>query len=197
MKNEPDLKSLLDAAKCNDENAQNELFSILSERLLNLTKYILQRCCTFKSSDELCRDAEDIMQNTLIVINKKLKNTDFDDGFMKWVNRILRNQVGNYIQSTKTRGNLFQRLDPYIKISYGVESFQDRILADDYRKKIKSTVKHLGDECKKIILIFLNHGSRADVLETFKNKSISNIDSLICRCRRRLKKELKKYGYLL
>jgi RNA polymerase sigma factor (sigma-70 family) len=197
MENYAAIDTLLRAAQSNDLRAERELFTNLRARLFNLAKCILLKNYHVQDSEVREADAEDIAQNALIIIQQKYKTQTFDNGFFSWVNRILRNTIGNYMRAKLRRDQTFDALKTFESPPENDNQWIEKIDSRDLLKKILHCIRKFGDVCKKILLIFANEGTREDVILEFSGAPIVTIDSRISRCRQKLKAYLRKEGILL
>ncbi len=197
MENYAVVDTLLRAAQSNDLRAERELFTNLRARLFNLAKCILLRNYHVLDSETREADAEDIAQNALITIQQKYKTQTFDNGFFSWVNRILRNTIGNYMRAKLRRDQTFAALNPFESPPENDSQWIEEIDSRDLLKKILIYIQRFSEVCKKILLIFAKEGTREDVILEFSGTPVVTIDSRISRCRQKLKEYLQRQGILL
>lgn len=86
------LQQLLLKAKQGDKAAEAQIIEYLRVRFVLLAKR--------RIGEENC---EDIAQEACITVLEKLKTESPDDMFEAWAYRVLRNKIGNYLQSTNLR----------------------------------------------------------------------------------------------
>ncbi len=87
-----DLQSLLTRAKEGDKTAETGIFEYLRVRFVLLAKR--------RIGSEYC---EDIAQEACITVLEKLKTDAPSEMFEAWAYRILRNKIGNFMQSNSLR----------------------------------------------------------------------------------------------
>lgn len=88
-------------AENGDSAAEKELFENLSERF----RLILQHKVMDKN------DAEDILQDTLMMISSKYKTIEFTSSFSAWAHKVLTNNILHYYRSKGLKDKRFIELD--------------------------------------------------------------------------------------
>ena len=86
------VHQLLTLVKQGDKSAQKQLFDYLRVRFVLLAKR--------RIGEEHC---EDIAQEACITVLEKLKTEAPEDMFEAWAYKVLRNKIGNYLQSSSLR----------------------------------------------------------------------------------------------
>jgi len=87
------LDNLVIKAISGDQNAERELFQALRVRFEYLAKKRLMKK----------EDAEDIAQEACLTVLEKYKKADFHGQFTAWAMMVLRNKIGNYLQSRSVK----------------------------------------------------------------------------------------------
>lgn len=193
------ISDLVMAAQKEDLAAEHRLFSRLSARLFNLTKCILVKRYSKTHVSVIEHDARDIVQLVLITIQSKYKEIQFDaeKGFFAWSNRILRNKIGNYMNKKARTEETFEvlRQPDYLTHKHNA-NVAEQAEYQELLENIKGCVKRLDRICKKVMRVFLEHGTRQDIVDIFPNTPMGTIDNKIFRCRGKLKKILLREGYI-
>ncbi|UCC43318.1 MAG: sigma-70 family RNA polymerase sigma factor, partial [Candidatus Zixiibacteriota bacterium] len=86
------MQHLVIKAKQGDKAAERQLFESLSVRFVLLAKR--------RIGEEHCKD---IAQEACITILEKLKTEAPEENFEAWAYKVLRNKIGNYLQSQNLR----------------------------------------------------------------------------------------------
>jgi RNA polymerase sigma factor (sigma-70 family) len=86
------LQHLLLKAKKGDKNAETQILEYLRVRFVLLAKR--------RIGEEHC---EDIAQEACMTVLEKLKTDSPEDNFEAWAYQVLRNKIGNYLQSSNLR----------------------------------------------------------------------------------------------
>jgi len=83
------LEKIVSKALDGDSDAEMELFQSLRVRFIYLAKKRLLKS----------EDAEDIAQEACLTVLEKYRTADFHGNFTPWALKILRNKIGNHLQS--------------------------------------------------------------------------------------------------
>lgn len=193
-----DVLDLVKAAQNNNAAAENQLFEQLSARLFNLAKYILLKAYGIRDATQREEDAKDIMQTAIMTIHQKYKSLEFDEGFFSWVNRILRNTIGNYMRKKSWESRKWVWLNE-MRADVIPDGPEIEVADVEYRELLGAITKWIRDldaVCRQVMEVFLNGGTRETLLQTFPNMPLGTLDNKIYRCRQRLKRLLQREGYL-
>ena len=187
------IDMLVRRAQAGDENAERTFLELLRARFIPLVKHKLQNRFTFGNGDELKQAAQEVVQKALIVIQQKYPLEQFDN-FLAWTNTILRYCLQSFCAA---EGRARARLDRL----NGAEVFGERWISPDDAESysewlldIERCLCKLGKNCRKIFYIFLQGGSRADILANFPGVAPNAVDVRINRCRKKLKALLEIGG---
>ena len=86
------MQQLVRKAKQGDKSAETQIFQYLRVRFVLLAKR--------RIGEEHC---EDIAQEACITVLEKLKTDSPEENFEAWAYQVLRNKIGNYLQSINLR----------------------------------------------------------------------------------------------
>lgn len=86
------MRQLVIQAKQGDKNAESKIVELLRVRFVLLAKR--------RIGEEHC---EDIAQEACITVLEKLKTDSPEENFEAWAYQVLRNKIGNYLQSINLR----------------------------------------------------------------------------------------------
>ncbi|NUM68648.1 hypothetical protein HUU39_25825 [candidate division KSB1 bacterium] len=208
MKNEADFGALTQKALAGDRPAENLLLAKLGERLLPIAKQKIRAYCA--NSAEREKDAQDLVQETLITIRQKEFKQEGQQvrDMLAWACGILGNErggkIGNYIKkkishppAVPIRGAeevaAGESAAPHSHWPAEPNVFADLVVTVI---DLKRALVQLGKKCRRYF--------RA-ILEAFLERSAygmaAEIDNMsyveIHRCRERLKAILRKGGFTL
>ena len=87
-----DLNELYKLVKANDKAAINLLFELLTARFRLFTRLRIRNV----------QDAEEIVQNSLLVISKNIAEIEIEQSFSAWAYKVLENRMKAYFDRKKT-----------------------------------------------------------------------------------------------
>jgi RNA polymerase sigma factor (sigma-70 family) len=176
------IEDLLIKATAGNETAENELFSKLHARFLNIAQHRI-----WSPTSDNRKEAEDIVQNSMETILEKYKTMKYQKGFLNWTFGILRNKIGDYFRRKKR----ISVIDNNIK-----DLSQQDPSSDELKNVIIESLNKLPMECKKILWFLIDGYSVKEIINMFLGENRNKIDSKIHRCRKNLKRILDDGGYL-
>lgn len=177
------MKNLLKKALTGDKDAENQIFEILLDRFVTLAKRRVGETA-----------AGDLAQKACLIVLEKYKTGHPRDDFEAWAYTVLRNVIGNYYQSRKTRRKFFATDDDVSPSTVSTESDTEKVrhLRECFRVLIREhpryarvlNLSHQGFETKEIcaklsirpenLYNILNRGRKMlrDLLQKGSNESI-------------------------
>jgi len=185
------IDELLDRALAGDKTAENKLFSNLNARFLSITQHRI--CNPQKDGDEITRDAEDIVQETLEILYRNFKQVKFSAGFLQYAFGILRNKIGDYFRK-KEREEVMKRPIEAGELVNG-EQPEDIIDADELRELIIKVLTKTNFESQRIIYALMEGYSAGGMIGILGKIPRGTLDNKIYRIRKELKKLLLKERY--
>lgn len=186
-------------ARNGDKNSENQLFSNLYARYLKIAKHIIWN--EYKIDDEVEKDREEIVSETIIALLDKLRDSNFilDKGLLQYSNVIFRNKVFIYFKN-KEKDKLKETIQYDCESDIEIPDFDSKgenPETDDLLQYIKVVITKLSNDCQKIFLAFLNGYKIKEInMKFFPGTPRATIDNMVWRCRKSLKSELKKEGCL-
>ncbi len=180
------VEFLVKLSKLNNFIAEQKLFSIIRQKLLERAKSI---------STETNIVPDDCVHETLLIICSKYKSMDFQKGLLPWAYTILDNIIRNEKKKVKRRSAANHKVQLSADEIFDSKEIEDVVLASDLKQQIRIGLSRLGKKSKKVFFLLLQDYSRKEVTEKL-NISNSAMDSLISRGRKQLKKNLTKNGVL-
>lgn len=92
-----ELNSLHAAARAGDQAAEEQLFFIFLESFRLIVEHRIREM----------QDAEDVVQNALVVISQKYKDIDVETSFAGWAHQVLENTIMKHYRTQQTRQRKF------------------------------------------------------------------------------------------
>jgi RNA polymerase sigma factor (sigma-70 family) len=140
-------------------------------------------------------DAEDLVQETLLTMISKPPDIVLEKGLLAWGMGILRKKVGNYYQKVQRHTSLITQEDgarPCMRTPTPETSlFQEELQA--IIKEILSRFPLSQRQAMELQIDGFNSGEIAKLLHPIRYQNVINS---LYRGRRKLAKELEKYGYV-
>ena len=185
------IKELLDLAISGDKSAANKLFSNLHARFLSIAQHRI--CNPQIDVNEIERNAEDIVQETLEIVFRNYKQVEYSAGFLQYAFGVLRNKIGDYFRKKEREETM--------KITSDVDEFADyeklenTIDAIELRELIMGSLIKLSFDSQRIVLALMEGYTSGGIIGLLGNIPRGTLDSKIYRVRKELKKILRKGGY--
>jgi RNA polymerase sigma-70 factor (ECF subfamily) len=141
-------------------------------------------------------DAEDVVQETLLTMIRKGAQTEIEKGMMIWAMGILRRKVGNYYRRT-------QRLVTQDEqVRYGFESHdiapspESSLHHAELLNMIRKLMANLAPEERAAVDLYLAGKQIREIVSLLQPERYQNILNRVHRGRRKLERELARYGYM-
>ena len=136
-------------------------------------------------------DAEDIFQDTLMIIYQKVKNNDLklECSFKTYFYSISRNLWLQKLDKNKISGNPYTDIENFIELS---DEFMYEIF-DEENEKIKLLQKHflnLSEDCIKVLRLFLTKMPLKEIQEIMGFKTLKYTKTRKFLCKENLKKRI-------
>lgn len=167
-----------------------------SDEDLNRIRSVLKKltCLRVDNRD----DAEDLVQETLLTMTEKCSRTRLEKGLLVWGMGILRRKIGNYYR----RGRRFVSLDEICGSAgdndqhFLVEPAQEsaRHYAE-LRALVDKALASLAPRERLAVELFLAGSPTREIVDLLYPERYQNIVNWIHRGRRKVARELAKYGY--
>ena len=143
-------------------------------------------------------DAEDVVQDTLLTMLIKRPANDLEKGLLVWTMGILRKKVGNYYRRTNRficlsdRESLTHQSIQQWTIAASAES---RLFHEELQGIINRTLAELPSPQRQAIELLIAGHDSGEVVKQLRPERYQNVINRIYRGRKKLAKELAKYGY--
>jgi RNA polymerase sigma factor (sigma-70 family) len=176
-----ELASLLARARQGQPEAKEELFFFLRPRFLALAKY--------RITEE--QDAEDIVQETLMVVDEHLVELGTVEHLLAFTGQVMRNKIGNFYQKTDRRSRYQAAWGEASDLAYYIDEELD---AAELERVILKAIDQLSEKspiCRAILLGLRDGLSPTDLSQQLR-LTRSQIDDRVFRCRQTLRRILLK-----
>jgi RNA polymerase sigma factor (sigma-70 family) len=143
-------------------------------------------------------DAEDLVQDTLLTMLTKRPQNELEKGLLVWTMGILRRKVGNYYRKAN-RFTCFSEQKPStlqsIRDFMVNASPESRIFHEELQKIISRTLAQFPSPQRRAIELLITGLDSGEVVKELHPERYQNVINRIYRGRKKLAKELAKYGY--
>lgn len=173
-----DINNLYNAALAGDHTAKEHLFEHLTARF----RYFAQ----LKIDNSM--DAEEIVQNSLLVVYDKYADIDIKSSFSGWAHTILNNKIKEFY---RTRATHKSKLDEYGRQTVNPESPESMAHLERQLKDCLRKINEINQRHARILNLSYQGYSVDDICEKF-NLTRSNLYSVLSRARSLLSECLKK-----
>jgi RNA polymerase sigma factor (sigma-70 family) len=177
---EQELVDLFTQAQQGDKEAREQIFFFLRGRFLAVAKHRL-----------LEADAEDVVQETLMVVHDSFSELRTVENLMAYTMGVLRNKIGNAYRKRERRRRHQANVDDVPEPVYVMD---DEFNAAELARLISQAVVKANPNCRAILL-GLHEGFSVDEMSRWFRIPRSKMDKRIFRCRRTLRRILSEdYG---
>jgi len=143
-------------------------------------------------------DAEDLVQETLLTMLTKYPETELEKGLLVWSMGILRKKVGNYYRKAQ-RFTCFSEQEKATQQSIRgftiATSPESRIFHDELEKLVSQALPQLPTPQRQAIELLIAGFDSGEIAQQLNPERYQNVINHIYRGRKKLAKELAKYGY--
>ena len=167
-----------------------------TDKEISAIRAVLQKLTAIRILNQT--DAEDLVQVTLLTMLTKFPGPELEKGLLVWSMGILRKKVGNYYRKAQ-RFSSISRQDSSVR-----QSIQEFIAsaspeAGFFHKELQSivneTLAQLPASQRQAIELLISGLDSGEVVKELHPERYQNVINRIYRGRRKLAKELAKYGY--
>ena len=143
-------------------------------------------------------DAEDLVQDTLLTVVTKYPGCELEKGLLVWSMGILRKKVGNYYRKV-------QRFAPFSEYeccaqqpardSEIAESPEARLSHQELQDLVNGMLEQLPSTQRRPMELLIAGCDSGEIVRQLHPERYQNVINRIYRGRKKLAKELAKYGY--
>ncbi len=166
------------------------------EHELANVRVVLRKLTALRVQNE--QDAEDLVQETFLTMTVKYPTGNLEKGLLVWGMGILRKKVGNYYRKV-------QRYEPIDRHSSGtvvgrreewaIYSPELRLRHRELRMLLERVVAKFPPRERQVLELCMAGLVTHEIVQRLQPESYQNIINWLYRGRRRLARELVKYGY--
>ena len=158
-------------------------------------RVVLQRLTALRifNSD----DAEDLVQDTLLTLVEKSPGNELEKGLLVWSLGVLRRKVGNYYRKAQRYASLSELEGTHragIQATEGI-SPESRLIHEELQSIIEKTLAQFSPSLRKAMELLLTGFDSGEIVKELYPERYQNVINRLYRGRKRLAKELAKYGY--
>jgi len=137
------------------------------------------------------QDAEDVVQETLIVVNDHFSEFVTVERLLAFTNKVMRNKIGNFYRKRDRQRHYQVEWDKIPDLVYYMDEELD---AAELDRIIQKAIDQLGEKSPvcRAILLGLREGLSIGELSRWLGLSRPKIDNQVFRCRRALRRILLK-----
>jgi RNA polymerase sigma factor (sigma-70 family) len=135
-------------------------------------------------------DAEDIFQETLVVLFRKLRETNYQitSSLNTFIYAVARTMWLKELNSRKIKAEIFDTEDSYIS---DLPDIIDLIEKNERLKLFREKFEELSNDCKKVLNMFLNNLSIKDITRIMGYSSEQHTKNRQYRCKKSLIEKIK------
>lgn len=182
----PSDKELIAGLHNSDESVFETIFRTYYERLCNYANSIVNDMA----------EAEEIVQNTFLIIWEKREGTEIHTSLKSYLYQSVHNHCLNRIKHFKIRRQYSQHYQNNTELN--VESTSETVLGNELDKQITDAIESLPKQCKAIFKLSRFENLTYAEIATQMGLSVKTIDNHMVRALKILRVKLKEYiPYLL
>ena len=143
-------------------------------------------------------DAEDLVQDTLLTMIAKHPGDELEKGTLPWSLGILRRKVGNYYRKAQRSSSLSlqeshpqQSTRPLVPVS----SPETKVIHKELRSIVGETLAQLPPSQRQAMELLIAGFDTGEIVEQLHPERYQNVINRLFRARKKLAKELSRYGY--
>jgi len=145
-----------------------------------------------------CSDAEDLVQETLLTMIAKQPESELVKGPLAWSLGILRKKVGNYYRRARRIALRNQQgIDAKQCATHPVFDFspETMVFHEELRAIVDQTLARFPSPQRRAMQLFIAGHETAEIVKQLSPERYQNVINRLYRGRKKLAKELAKYGY--
>jgi RNA polymerase sigma factor (sigma-70 family) len=182
-------------AECSTDYEGSKDSSEWSEEEIAAIRCVLQKLTSIRIMN--CNDAEDLVQDTLLTMISKYPKSDLEKGPLVWSMGILRNKVGNYYRKTQRHVLLNEMMDGHRSVveTTPAASPERTVFHKELQDIVQESLAQFPSAQRKAMELLIAGFDTGEIVKQLHPESYQNVINRLYRGRRRLAKELAKYGY--
>jgi len=158
-------------------------------------RIVLQKLTALRIMDAM--DAEDLVQDTLLTMILKCPANELEKGLLVWSMGILRKKVGNYYRKAQRCAWLKEQesyAQQWIRQSKQ-SSPEKRMVQEELRGIVERILEQLPPAQRAAMELLVAGFDAGEIAEKLHPERYQNVMNHLYRGRKRMAKELAKYGY--
>ncbi|MGH9338592.1 MAG: RNA polymerase sigma factor [Acidobacteriota bacterium] len=183
-----ELDQVVSQAKEGDVAAFQQLYEYYGKKILN---YIYR----MTGSQQ---EAEDLMQDTFILVHRNLTSLKENKKFQSWLYRIAQNNVyQKYRGKTPHMESIDQEesaeLSDFQKLATPTKSPEESVLSEELEGLIEQVISELPEKYKRVFVLSAIHKLSYQEISEIVGRSLASVKSDIHRARVEVRDKIKKY----
>jgi RNA polymerase sigma factor (sigma-70 family) len=189
---ETDTLRISETARLGCYHAQAQSITWTEEELARI-RLVLRKLTALRIGNR--EDAEDLVQETLLTMVRKAQEIDPEKGMLIWAMGILRKKVGNYYRRAQRFTSLDPRVRHEVRCSSIVPSPESSLHHTELLTMIDGILMKLSPREREAIDLYLAGRQTSEIVSLLHPERYQNIVNRLHRGRKKLAKELARYGY--
>jgi RNA polymerase sigma factor (sigma-70 family) len=143
-------------------------------------------------------DAEDLVQDTLLTMIMKHPGCELKKGNLVWSMGILRKKVGNYYRRTQRNASLDSQeisARQWDHPSATAASPEWKVFHEELQQIVRQALPRLPSSQRRALELLLDGCEPGEIVRKLHPERYQNVINRLHRGRKKLAKELAKYGY--
>jgi len=142
-------------------------------------------------------DAEDLVQDTLLTMTVRCPSVDIEKGLLVWGLGVLRRKVGNYYRRTQRHGAVVvESLEgSAAEHAKALPSAEASVRHTELAALVDGILSQFSPQEKAVMDLLLAGLPTGEIAEQLHPERYQNVVNRVHRGRRKLSKELARYGY--
>ena len=140
-------------------------------------------------------DAEDLVQDTLLTMISKLPGTVLEKGALVWGLGILRKKVGNYYRKAQRYASLNEQ-DAINRRGMLPASPEMLLSQEELHSIVEGVLSRLPSSERQALELMIAGLNAGEIAKQLHPESYQNVINRLYRGRKKLARELAKYGYV-
>ncbi len=167
-----------------------------SSEQLGEIRLVLQRLTALRIQN--AEDVEDLVQETMLTMAVKCPQGELRKGLLVWSMGILRRKIGNYYRRARRYTSLDEQdISSVHRSEHAIQTHspEARIRYAELRLLVQKTLAGLTKHEQQAVSMLLAGMAPSRIAEQLHPERYQNVINRLYRGRRKLQRELLKYGY--
>lgn len=144
-------------------------------------------------------DAEDLVQETFVTMTEKFCQLELRKGLLVWSMGILRRKLGNYYRKPKRFASIDQSLHArdVVRLVQVPASAETTLRESELHNLVDQILEEFPSLERSVLKLLFDGFSTSEIAAELHPERYQNVVNRLHRGRKRLYKELKKFGYTI